>query len=40
MGARRIQLTLGQHGMELHGSRYTQIFFGSKYYSVRQFTVG
>ena len=31
---RYIQLTLEQHGFELHGATYMWIFFNSKYYSI------
>lgn len=35
-----IQLTLEQHGIELHGSTCTWIAFNSKYHSTTQSPVG
>ena len=35
-----VQLTLEQHGFELHGSTYMWIFFSSKYYSTTRSAVG
>ena len=35
-----LQLTLAQHGFELNGSTYTQIFFNNKYYRTTWSVVG